>query len=64
MNKLPFLLNEERISRWAYQYCYDINDDPEVKRLITYPYWAYLYCLTFDNNDKRLFELGKVFLNI
>ncbi len=64
MNNLPFILNEHEISKWAYFYCFKINHDPEIKEYITTPRWAYWYCLTFDNNDKRLFKLGKVFLNI
>ncbi len=44
MNKLPILLNEKRISEWAYYYCRNINDDPEVRKYITDPNWAYYYC--------------------
>lgn len=33
-NNLPVLLNEFKISKWVYEYCMNINDNPEVlKRL-------------------------------
>ncbi len=54
-----FLLNEFKISQWAYWYCRDIKDDPEIREFITNPYWAYMYCEYINKNDERLYELEK-----
>lgn len=44
MNNKPFLLNEYELSLWAFEYCYNINDDPDVRDLITDSFRAYNYC--------------------
>lgn len=54
-----FLLNEFKISQWAYSYCKDIKDDPEIREFITNSYWAYHYCRYINKKDKRLIELAK-----
>ncbi len=59
MTDLPFILNEFRISSWAFWYCKDINNDPEIKELITDPYWAFWYCKEINENDKRLVNISK-----
>ncbi len=52
MNKLPTLLNEYKISLWAYSYCRDINDDLEVKEFITVSIWAYCYCMDIKDDSE------------
>ena len=37
-------LNPEEMSKWAYYYCKDIKDKPEIRIYITNPYWSYSYC--------------------
>lgn len=49
----PFLLDEEKLSRWALNYCYEVIDDPEIRSLITDSYWAYLYC-KYVNDDPEV----------
>lgn len=44
MSKLPFLLNEIELSRWAYEYCRDVENNPEIRKHITNSYWMYYYC--------------------
>ncbi len=55
MNNLPFLLDENEISRWAYYYCRKIKDDSEIREFITDPYWAYHYC-RYVNDDPEIRE--------
>jgi len=31
-------------SPWAYYYCIEVKDKPEVRQYITVPFWAYEYC--------------------
>lgn len=52
MNKTKFLLNDEKISRWAYYYCEQIENDPLVSRLITNSFYAYRYCKRIRNDPK------------
>ena len=33
------------IDDWAYYYCIDIEDDPEIRKYITDPDLAFLYCI-------------------
>lgn len=48
------LINKKEISFWAYEQCYNYeNDSPEVRNLITEEFYAYLYC-KFIANDKIL----------
>ncbi len=49
MNNLPILLNEYEVSKWAYEYCRRIKDDPEIRKYIVDSFWAYCYCR--DTND-------------
>ena len=37
------LIDEEEISQWAYEQCLK-NDTKQMRRLITYSFWAYCYC--------------------
>ncbi len=53
MNKLPILLDENKVSEWAYRYCRFIKDDHEIRDFITNSGWAYSYC-TFINNDPEI----------
>ncbi len=53
MNNLPILLNEYKISYWAYEYCLNVKDDPEIRKFITSPIWAFYYC-TLVNNDPEV----------
>ncbi len=39
-----FLLDEFRISFWAYEYCRVINDDPKIREFIVDSLYVYLYC--------------------
>ncbi len=52
MTDLPILLNEYKISEWAYLYCRDINDDPEVRKFIINSEWAYWYCYDIKDDPK------------
>ncbi len=52
MNDLPILLDEYKISRWAYLYCKDIKDDPEIREYIIESEWAYYYCGNIDDNPE------------
>lgn len=40
----PFLLNEYELSDWAFDYCYAVDDDPEIRRIITRPIDSFKYC--------------------
>ncbi len=51
MNKLPILLNEKRISYWAYSYCKNRND-PIIREYITYTDWAFYYCKNINDDPK------------
>ena len=44
MSKPPFLFNEYKLSMWAYRYCLDIEDDPEIRNLITDSFTSLHYC--------------------
>ncbi len=48
-----FLLDEYEISKWAYYYCRDVKDDPEIKKYITDSRWSYQYC-KFINDDPEI----------
>lgn len=52
MSNKPFLLNEEKLSRWAYLHCRDKKDDPEIRKFITDSYWAYKYCMNLKDDPK------------
>ena len=39
------LLNEEKMSMWAFFECKNGNNTPEMRKLITNEKWAYIYCL-------------------
>lgn len=41
---MTFLLDEEEISIWSYDYCKHIKNDPKVRKHITDSRWAYCYC--------------------
>ncbi len=56
MNELPILLNNYRISRWAYEYCLNIKDDPKIREFIISSGWAYCYCYDIkDDSEVRKF---------
>ena len=38
------ILDERKMSKWAYYQCLSGNDIPEVRKLITDDYWIYSYC--------------------
>jgi hypothetical protein len=39
------LTDKKGMSKWAYFQClYENNDTPEMRDLITDPYWAFCYC--------------------
>lgn len=44
------LLNEYEISEWAYYYCLNIKDDPEIRKYITNSKWAFYYCIFIEND--------------
>lgn len=44
MNELPFLLDEKEISIWAFWYCKNINNDPEIKKYIIDSEYSFEYC--------------------
>lgn len=46
--------NEYNISRWAYHYCRDVKNDPEVKSLITEAYWAFQYFINIKKDKEVL----------
>ena len=39
-------------SQWAYHYCYEVEDKPEVRKNITDSEWAYYYCHYVQDNPK------------
>jgi len=45
-------LEPEELSRWAYLYCRDIKDRPEIWKNITDSYWAYCYCRVIKNRPE------------
>lgn len=57
--------NEFELSNWAYRYCKKINDDPEVRKLITASKWACCYCRYIkDMPEVRKYITEKYWLNI
>lgn len=44
MDNKPLILDEWELSRWAYEYCKRVIDDPEIRQLITNQYFCYQYC--------------------
>ena len=46
-------LNKKEISKWAYNYCRKIENNPEIRKNITEPYYAYQYCLINDDPEVR-----------
>ena len=56
--KLSFLLDESKLSGWAYLYCRDTENNPNIKNLITRPYHAYMFCkYVEDDYDVRQYIL-------
>jgi len=42
-------LNKDNISLEAFWYCLNTNDDPKIRKHITYSYFAYRYCYEIKN---------------
>ncbi|MFW6282354.1 MAG: hypothetical protein ACOC1O_06190, partial [bacterium] len=40
------------LSKWAYFYCKETKNDPEIRKYITDSYYAYLYCYTSEEDSK------------
>ena len=45
-------LDKEEISYWAYYYCKDIEDRPEIREHITDPDWAFEYCRYIEDRPE------------
>lgn len=54
MSNKPFLLDEEKLSKWAYQYCLLIKDDPEIRELIT----DEIYIAGYEIHVKKNYSIG------
>ena len=39
-------------SKWAYYYCRDVEDNPEVRKKITTSMWAYYYCINVKDRPE------------
>jgi len=39
-------------SQWAYYYCKDIKDKPDIRKYITTSMWAYFYCREVENTPE------------
>ena len=46
------LLNEYEMSEWAYNECFNGNDTPEIRKLITDSYYSYEYCRWIKDRDE------------
>lgn len=57
-NNIPFLLDEEDLSRWAYHYCKDVENDLEILNLITDGFFAAMYCENISKKDERLLQMA------
>lgn len=49
---MSILLDEASISKWAYKYCRDVNDNPEIRKNITDSGWAYCYCKVIKDDPE------------
>jgi len=45
-------LDKQEVSEWAYKYCIDVKDDPEVRKYITDPEWVYHYCKEVNDDPE------------
>lgn len=45
-------LDEKDLSRWMFLHCYNIEDRPETRKLITDSEWAYMYCRNIKNRPE------------
>ncbi len=58
MINLPFLLDEDEISSWAYSYCKYVKDDPKIREFITNPSWLNEYVFNI-NNDPKIIKIKR-----
>lgn len=47
---IDILCDENAMSSWAYRYCFHNGKDVHVKKLITHPYFNFLFNLYIENN--------------
>lgn len=45
-------IEQEQIDRWAFDYCYNVEDDPEVWPMIKGSKYAYIYCKYVENRPE------------
>ena len=57
-NKSTVLKSLITTSKWAYLFCKNVQDDPEVRKYITNPYYAFLYLIEI-NYDRNLRNIVK-----
>jgi len=53
------LIDKEEISRWAYWQCWNGNDTPEMRNLITNSYWVYFYCKNIKDIEEMWSKINR-----
>lgn len=52
MSNKQILLDEYELSLWAFEYCRDAKDDPEIRKNITESGWAFMYCVDIKDDPE------------